>query len=92
VRTRGNPRIDVNQAGATLACRFGDPRRKCRHSKQLLLYLTFRHFDGAAFIMAGLPFALVGSSWYVYLPGHNRRWRVRWASSHWTASPPSSGW
>ena len=62
MRTRGNPRIDVNQAGATLACRFGDPRRKCRHSKQLLLYLTFRRFDEATLILATLPFALAGAA------------------------------
>jgi len=37
----------------------------------VLLYLTFRHFQEAALIMATLPLALVGGFWLMYLLGYN---------------------
>ncbi len=38
----------------------------------LLLYVIFRRLDEAALIMAGLPFALTGGVWALYLLGFNQ--------------------
>jgi Cu(I)/Ag(I) efflux system membrane protein CusA/SilA len=37
----------------------------------VLLYLTFKRFDEAALIMATLPFALIGSVWFLYALGYH---------------------
>ncbi|MBN8888472.1 MAG: efflux RND transporter permease subunit [Rudaea sp.] len=36
----------------------------------VLLYLTFGRLDEAALILAGVPFALIGGFWFMYLLGH----------------------
>ncbi|MDH3975070.1 MAG: efflux RND transporter permease subunit [Deltaproteobacteria bacterium] len=37
----------------------------------LLLYLNFRNFSESMIIMLSIPFALVGSIWFIYLLGYN---------------------
>ena len=37
----------------------------------LLLYLNFRNFTESMIIMLSIPFALVGSIWFIYLLGYN---------------------
>ncbi|MDR1976714.1 MAG: efflux RND transporter permease subunit [Campylobacteraceae bacterium] len=37
----------------------------------ILLYLAFRRFDEAFLIILTIPFALIGSFWFLYLQGYN---------------------